>query len=369
MRNAMPYHQIKKNIINTDQISHQKINSMKTINITSIPQYMSAVFMNTKTGQLYAKQVPLPKPGKGEVLIKMAAAPVNPSDLVRLRNMNPEELANHIPGIEGSGTVVAAGKGILPRILLGKRVTCCAVHPSNGTWADYCVTKATTCFPLGKKICDEQGSMLLVNPLTVVAFFDVIRREKHRAIISTAAAGALGRMVEQLACKYGVKVINVVKNKEQEDTLRAQGSQYVLNSSEAGFPTELNSLAKDLNASLALEAIGGQNTDHLVRAVAYGGSVIIYGNLSEKPPQFDSRSLSGQNKSIHGFYLANWIKDNGIFAVVRNICCAKKLIKNDITITVQNKFPLGKIQEAVDTYVKHMSSGKVLLIPDLIKQD
>jgi NADPH:quinone reductase len=330
----------------------------------TIPSKMMAVFMDKETRLLYAKQVPVPVPRKGEVLIKMAAAPINPSDLVRLRNMMPDEIENHIPGIEGSGRVVAAGKGILPHLFLGKRVSCCAVHASSGTWAEYCVTGAATCCPLGKSISDEQGSMLLVNPLTAVSFFDMIRRGRHKAIISTAAAGALGKMIAHLANKTGIEVVNIVRNVTQENNLRQSGAKYVLNSSEDDFPEQLNSLSEKLQVSLALDAIGGQQTRQLIKAISYKGTVIIYGNLSEASPEFDSRNLTWGSKTVTGFYLPNWIRDHSFIRTLRNLIRVRTLIKKEIATPVQSRSTFNKVQKAVDTYLKNMTSGKILLVPE-----
>jgi len=104
--------------------------------------------------------------------------------------------------------VVAAGPGLLPRLWLGKRVAC-AVSSFGGTWAEY-LTHATLCVPLRNNLSLEQGAMLLVNPMTALAFFDIVKRGKHAAITSTAAASALGRMIVRLSQRHRVPVIAVV---------------------------------------------------------------------------------------------------------------------------------------------------------------
>jgi NADPH2:quinone reductase len=161
-----------------------------------IPEMMQAVRLESPGGLLTIGTVQVPQPKDGEVLVKIASAPVNPSDLMRIKSIvSKEELISFIPGIEGSGTVVSAGKGLLPKLWLGKRVACSSLNPASGTWAEYMVTPASFCFPIPKSISDEQGSMLLVNPMTAVAFFDIIKKEKHKAIVNAAAAGALGGMI------------------------------------------------------------------------------------------------------------------------------------------------------------------------------
>lgn len=329
-----------------------------------IPDRMRAVRVEGQGGPLGIATVPVCHPKRGEVLVKIAAAPVNPSDLARIKSISGDEnLLSFIPGIEGSGTVIEAGEGLIPRLWLGKRVACSAIYPSSGTWAEYMVTSASYCFPIPKTISDEQGSMLLVNPMTAVAFFDMILDEKHQAIINSAASGALGSMIRILGNKYGIPVINIVRNEQQVQMLKSDGAKYVLNNTDSDFPHMLQTLAHELSATLALDPISGGNTQQLLEAIPYSGTVIVYGNLSASDQGPSLRPLLLDNKKLHGFYLGNWMKDNGMFKTIRNIIRVRRLLKNDIKITVQNRFPLDKAQKAVDTYLNDMTGGKVLLVP------
>ena len=133
-----------------------------------------------------------PRPGIGQVLVRMAAAPINPSDIGFLQgSYGAHGGASAVPGFEGSGTVVAAGGGYLTRLLLGRRVA--FSDASGGTWAEYHAANASLCVPLKKDITLEQGAMLLVNPLTALALLSIARQGRHKALVNTAAASALGR--------------------------------------------------------------------------------------------------------------------------------------------------------------------------------
>lgn len=330
----------------------------------NIPENMLAVSLEKQGGQLVIRTVRVPHPKEGEVLVKMLASPVNPSDLMRIKNIPAEQdLNSFIPGIEGSGRVIAAGKGILPGLWMGKRVACSSHHPESGTWAEYMVTPASLCFPLPKAVSDEQGSMLLVNPMTAVAFFDIIENEKHKAVVNSAAAGALGAMIRILGKKYNIPVINVVRNEIQERMLLGNGDKYVLNNSDTDFSDKLHQLSHELNATLALDPISGSYTQQLLEAIPYGGTVVLYGNLSGAEEGTTLRPLLLENKKLHGFYLANWMKENGLLKIVRNINKVRQLLKNDLKVTIQDRFPLDKAQLAVDTYLNNMTGGKVLLVP------
>lgn len=329
----------------------------------NIPENMQAVGLDKPGGQLVVRTIKVPRPKDGEVLVKMLAAPVNPSDLLRIKSIPAEQdLNSFIPGIEGSGKVIAAGKGLLPGLWMGKRVACSSLHYESGTWAEYMVTPASLCFPLPQAVSDEQGSMLLVNPMTAVAFFDIIENEKHKAVINSAAAGALGAMIRVLGKKYNIPVINVVRNEKQERMLLENGDKYVLNNSSGDFTDKLRLLSHELKATLALDPISGRYTQQLLEAIPYGGTVVLYGNLSGGEEGITLRPLLLENKKLHGFYLANWMKENGLPKIVRNITRVRQLLKNDFKVTIQDRFPLDKAQLAIDTYLRNMTGGKVLLV-------
>ena len=175
----------------------------QSVNPRTIPATMRAIELRSfeRTPEsLVVVEKPVPRAGKGQVLVKMAAAPINPSDLAFLRGLyGLKKSLPVVPGLEGSGVVVAAGGGLRARVLMGRRVACSAPPGGDGTWAEYMVTSAAVCFPLGKKVSLEQGAMSLVNPLTAWALMDLARRGGHRAVVQTAAASALGRMILRLA--------------------------------------------------------------------------------------------------------------------------------------------------------------------------
>jgi NADPH:quinone reductase len=329
-------------------------------------ELMQAVFLEKPGGPLVVRDVKIPAPGTNEVLVKMSASPINPSDLAGIRNApSRQDLATFIPGMEGSGTVVEAGKGILPRLWLGKRVTCSNEYHESGAWAEYMVTSAAKCYPLGRKVSDEQGSMSLVNPLTALAFFEIARQGKHRAIINNAAASALGRMVALLGKKHRIPVINIVRSQNKLEMLRKLGSQYVLNSSEPSFIQEFGKISHDLSATLLFDSVCNRQLEEMCDALPYGSTIIIYGNLSgEELILFNPRTLIADHKTVEGFYLGNRARENGLFRNMMNLRKVSALMGSDLKIIIRDRFPLSKVQEAVDTYLANMSAGKVLLKMD-----
>jgi len=326
-----------------------------------LPETMLAVHLEREGGPLVVRQVPVPRPERGEVLIRMAAAPINPSDLGFLAgSYTVQRQLPVVPGFEGSGTVVAAGGGALPRLLVGRRVGFAAAR--GGTWAEYAVTPTMRCIPLRRHVSLEQGAMLIVNPLTALAFFDLARQGRHAAMVSNAAASALGRMVVRLGRTEGLPVINIVRRPEQVAVLRALGAEYVLDSSEERFAVGLRELAHRLRATLLLDAVGGAQTQTLVDAAPAGSTIVAYAALAGEPSIFSPRTLIGDDKKIRGFYLGHWAANKGLLRTVRDVMRVQRLAGTDLQTTVHRRLPLSEAQQAVEMYRNNMTAGKVLLV-------
>ncbi len=332
----------------------------------AVPPTMKAVYLGKPGGNLIVGEVNTPVCGKGEVLVKMKAAPINYSDLARVKKANAlNDPSFLIPGIEGSGIVVSAGKGLLPHLWMGKRVSCSSEYPGSGTWAEYMLTKAGKCFPLNNKIDYEQGSMSLVNPLTALGFFEIANKGGHKAIINNAGASALGRMVEFIGNRNRIPVINLVRSQQLEEKLRNSGSKFVLNTSSCSFIDDLGKLSHQLEATLLFDSVCSPQLVKMIEVLPARSSVIIYGNLSgEEHIMVNPRSLIDKEIRISGFFLGNWTKENSIFSNILNLRKVRNMMLSNMKIGIQGRFPLERIQEAIDTYMANMSAGKVLLVND-----
>ena len=213
-----------------------------------------------------------------EVVIKVEAAPINPSDLALL--FGPADLANAVyspgkivapmpapaframqgrigdalrVGNEGAGTVVAAGPEAMAQALIGKRVVCVP----GAIFATHAVADARACGPLPDGISAEQGAGLFVNPLTALGFVDTMRAEGYKGIVHTAAASNLGQMLVKLCAEEGIPLVNIVRSPAQVAILKAIGAEYVIDSSTPDFHEELVKAIAATGAMLAFDAIGG----------------------------------------------------------------------------------------------------------------
>lgn len=328
------------------------------------PTVMKAVQQDKPSSNLFVRAVPVPRPKSGQVLIRMAAAPINPSDLGTLlgNSYRGERSYPFTPGIEGSGTVVSAGKGLIPRLLKGRRVACSSLQPGNGTWAEYMVTNANLCAPLRQNVSLDQGATLLVNPLTALAIVEMVRKGKHRAIVNTAAASALGGMLVRLGQRHGIPMIHTVRKPEQIELVRSRGAEYVLNSEEPDFLEQLERVAKQLNATLLLDAIGGSMTQQLASAAPYGSTILLYSRLSLKDSVINAQTALLKNLHFDGWFLSNWLRTKNILQLSLLLRKAESLISSDLKSPIRKRLPLLAAQDGLEMYISDMSAGKILLV-------
>jgi NADPH2:quinone reductase len=326
---------------------------------------MKVAVLNAYSGvdALSIEQRPIPKPGKNEVLVKVAFSPLNPSDLATLVGYyglnNPTPT---VPGGEASGVVVAAGPGPMARYFLGKRVACGGWGTGGGVWSEYVVKSVKGgVLPLNKSLSLEQGAMSIINPLTASAFIEIARKGGHNAILLTAAASSLGQMVNRLGRDEGVQIINIVRREAQVDLLKAQGADIVLNSSEAGFEQQLHDASHHTNTRLAFDAVAGPMTNQLLEAMPPDSKVTVFSALSKQAVHASPDQLIFEGKSIDSFWLGPWLSQQNVFKMMRLWKRAQKQIPGHLKSEIRKIYPLEKIIEAIHDYSSQMTGGKILL--------
>ena len=311
---------------------------------------------------------PIPEPKRGQVLVRIEAAPCNPSDLLLLQGKyGTLKTLPTVPGWEGAGTVVASGGGWIASWLQGKRVACAVQGDRDGTWAEYCTVDAKECIPLNSRIPIEQAAGLIINPMTAVGLLETARKAGHRAAVHTAGASQLGRMMLSLAAQRNFPMIHVVRRKEQEKLLHTLNAKHVLNLSDDDFPTQLKSLCERLQATAAFEAVAGEMTGTVHNALPPGSTVYLYGALSESPcGNIDPVELIFHQKTVTGFFLGHWLNDCGLLGRIRTARRVQQLVLDSRFHTeVQRKVSLDEVCDGLRQYVENMTAGKVLIVPGL----
>ncbi len=236
----------------------------------------------TSQGQLEIslKTVPVPTPKPHEVIVRVEAAPINPSDMWPMfgpatlaaakfdgdknqlsapvhSSMLPRiksRLDQVLPiGNEGAGTVIAAGDSDAAQALLGKTVAIL----SGAVYAEYCCVPAQACLVHHQGTSAKDAASSFVNPLTALGMVETMRMEGHSALVHTAAASSLGQMLNKICIEQKVALVNIVRNQQQVDILKEIGAQYICDSSREDFQEQLLKAIDETGATLAFDAIGG----------------------------------------------------------------------------------------------------------------
>ncbi|MDQ0588088.1 zinc-binding dehydrogenase [Variovorax paradoxus] len=271
---------------------------------------------------------PIPEPQAHEVVIRVEASPMNPSDLGLLfgaadlgtakASGTPERpivtatvperampamagrLDQSMPvGNEGAGVVVKAGSSPAAQALLGKTVAAIG----GAMYSQYRAVAAAQCLELPAGTAPAEGASCFVNPLTSLGMVETMRREGHKALVHTAAASNLGQMLNKICLKDGIALVNIVRKPEQEALLRGIGAKYVCNASSPTFLEDLTQALVETGATLAFDATGGGKLAGQILGCMeaalnrtakeysrYGSAthkqVYIYGGLDRSPTEF-----------------------------------------------------------------------------------
>jgi NADPH:quinone reductase-like Zn-dependent oxidoreductase len=204
--------------------------------------------------------------------------------------------------------------------------------------------------------------MLLANPLSALAILEIAQYGKHRAIVSTAAASALGGMILRLGKRRNIPIIHVVRRQAQVDLVRDRGGEYVLNSSDADFIEQLRTMAHKLQATLLLDTIGGSMTQNLAEAAPFGSTILLYSRLSWQDSVIDARTAFVKHLHFDGWFLPNWFREKNLFQTLLLSQKVLSLVATDLQSPIHKRFPLAAAQKGLETYVNDMSAGKILLV-------
>jgi NADPH:quinone reductase-like Zn-dependent oxidoreductase len=292
--------------------------------------------------------VPTPEPGPDEVVVRVEATPINPSDLGLLTGAAdlstvkasgtkdrpvisakvPEagmramagRLDQSMPvGNEGGGVVIKTGSSDAAKALMGKTVAMIG----GAMYAQYRCLKLSECLPLPDGTTPAEGASCFVNPLTSLGMTETMRREGHTALIHTAAASNLGQMLNKICLKDGIALVNIVRSAEQAEILRKIGAKHVVDSTSANFMDELITALVETDATIAFDAIGGGKLAGQILAAMeaavnksgkhpysrYGSNVhkqvYIYGGLDTRPTEI-TRSF-GMAWGVGGWLLTPFL--------------------------------------------------------------
>jgi NADPH:quinone reductase len=366
---------------------------------------LRSLVTDDRTVQLFLDTVEVPEPGPGQVLVRVEASPINPSDpgvLLAGADMSaavwsgspgrpvvtaplPEAAARAAKGRvglpmpagnEGAGTVVAAGSSPAATALLGKTVAVAA----GAMYAEYRCVDAAMCLELPEGTRPADGASSFVNPMTALGMVETMRLENHGALVHTAAASNLGQMLNRLCLAEQVPLVNIVRKPEQEALLRSAGASYVCDSTSPAFMADLTAALTATGATLAFDAVGGGRLasqiltcmEAAATAAAetysrYGSAVhkqvYIYGSLDRGPTEL-TRSF-GMAWGVGGWLLTPFLQRIGAAGVAR----LRRRVAAGLTTTFASGYTsqvslAGALApDAIADYARQATGSKYLIIP------
>ncbi|KRB94229.1 zinc-binding dehydrogenase [Noviherbaspirillum sp. Root189] len=355
--------------------------------------------------ELSLVSVPVPTPAENEVLVRIDASPINPSDIgllfgaadmstatavdtdngplvtARIPEKGMKSMAARLDmsmpvGNEGAGTVIGAGTSDAARQLVGKTVAILG----GAMYAQYRCVPVDQCLPLPEGTTAAEGASSFVNPLTALGMVETMRMEGHKALVHTAAASNLGQMLNRICLKDGIDLVNIVRSQEQEDLLRKIGAKYVCNSSSDTFMQDLTDALAETGATIAFDAIGGgrlagqilsgmeaaanRNAKEYSR---YGSTtlkqVYIYGGLDTRPTEI-VRDF-GMTWSMGGWLLFPFLQKAGPAVVQRLKQRVAAELKTTFASHYTKEVSLAEALqlEAIAGYGKRSTGEKYLITP------
>ena len=356
--------------------------------------------------ELSLASVATPQPGADEVIVRIDASPLNPSDMGLLfsaADMTTAEasgtaaspvvtakvspvvmtamagrVGESLPvGNEGAGVVIEAGASPAAQALLGKTVAILG----GAMYSQYRCINAAQCLVLPPGTTPAEGASCFVNPLTVLGMVGTMRLEGHKALVHTAAASNLGQMLVKLCLEDGVGLVNIVRKQEHIDLLKKIGAAHVCNSSSPTFREDLVEALVATGATLAFDAIGGGRLGGQILAAMevaanrtakeysrYGSSVYkqlyIYGGLDRSPTELNRNF--GMTWGIGGWLLLPFIKKIGVEAAQKLRERVAAEIKTTFASSYTREVSLAEALqlEEIAVYGKQATGEKYLINPN-----
>jgi NADPH:quinone reductase-like Zn-dependent oxidoreductase len=355
--------------------------------------------------ELSLARVPVAEPGPDEVVVRIEATPINPSDIgllfgaadmkaakfsgsgadakivapvpEPLRRAMAARVGQSLPaGNEGAGTVIKAGANA--QQLMGKTVAVLG----GAMYAQYRTLKASDCLLLHPGTTAEEGASCFVNPLTALGMTETMRREGHTALLHTAAASNLGQMLQKICLKDGIQLVNVVRNDAQAKILKDIGAVHVVDSSKPSFMDDLIAALVDTGATIGFDAIGGGKlAGQILTAMEvaaqkkspgfnrYGSTtykqVYIYGGLDTGPTELNR--AFGMSWGLGGWLLTPFLMKIGPAEVEK----LRRRVADEIKTTFASHYtarvslPGMLSAEAVAAYNRRATGEKYLVNPSL----
>jgi NADPH:quinone reductase-like Zn-dependent oxidoreductase len=309
---------------------------------------------------LQVEDLASPEPEPGEVRVRVAVRPINPSDLLTVRGLYGRKPAlPATPGYEGVGRIEAIGPGVT-RWSVGQRVI--PMGPA-GTWQEQIVHPAAQLISVPDEVPDPIAAQFVVNPLTAWLLLQEVPLPPGGWILQTAAGSTLGRILVQMARLRGLRTINVVRRAEHVAELYQLGADEVVDLGHEDLKARVEAATGGAGVAVALDAVAGGLAEEVLRTLSPGGTLVVYGTLSMQHVPLDGSLLIFRGVAVRGFWLSSWFQTSTaqartqVFGEVMSM-----LARGMVKPPVDSEFDLADHRAAIVRAQTPGRHGKVLLV-------
>lgn len=276
----------------------------------SIPKTAKGVIVS-KDHKVSYEEYKIPALKDSDVLIKIHSAVINPSDVFFTKGLYPIDKALPTPGgLEGSGTVIAAGNDAKAQALLNKKVCFLAQEKySPGSWAEYTVVSTSFCLPMPGDLSYEEGAACFINPLTAQGFIYESQKNGYKCIVHSAAASQLGRML-LAGCKLeNITVINVVRRQEQVDILKQLGAEIIVNTGQENWQDDFKAKCDQYKPQAYFDPIASKMASEIITLLPNKSTIYNYGALAGMNIDMSVPDLIFHGKVLKGWWINTALED------------------------------------------------------------
>ncbi|MEM9736310.1 MAG: alcohol dehydrogenase catalytic domain-containing protein, partial [Pseudomonadota bacterium] len=225
---------------------------------------------------------PVPQPGPGQVLVKVRLSAVNPSDIHFIKGeYGLPRVKGMAAGFEACGDVVATGEGA--DALAGRRVAFIGSKTGTGAWAEYALAEAASCVPVPDGIRDEDAAAFFVNPLTAVGMISLVAEAGSPAVVLTAGASQLSKLMIGLAADRGIATIPLVRRANQVEVLKGLGATHPLDITAPDFADRFGEISRAEKPRVLLDAVVDDVSAQIFFGMPNRTRWVIYGLLDQAP--------------------------------------------------------------------------------------
>ena len=314
-----------------------------------------------KDRSLKVVETELPQIKDDEILIKVEAASIHPADILFIKGEHSRKLPPpHPVEFEGAGTAVEVGKNHSSRIKVGDRVS---FFGAPRSWGQYAVVPGEIVVSLLPNVTFEEAAELFANPATIVMMLKEAQKEGHKAVIHSAGAAALGKMMIRLFKEHGIKTINLVRRDDAKEELTKLGADYVLNMKDSHFDNQLEEVIKKEQTTKFYDAIAGDFTVKILRKMPPKSIISVYGLLSLQPDITVSIWDLFGGKTLNSFVMKAHYNELSPEEKTKIINYIQERLKTTLKSDVIKTFPLEKVDEAIAYSQETASRGKTLFKP------